>query len=48
MCFGTLLVLTVGGPESEVIAEELEDEGAVLVRLLGESVELGNRIVESL
>ena len=36
------------GPEGEVIAEELHDEGAVTVRLLGERVELGDGIVESL
>ena len=37
-----------GGPEGEVVAEELHDEGAVAVRLLGERVELGDGIIESL
>jgi hypothetical protein len=32
----------------EVVTEELHDEGAVTVRLLGERVELGNGIVEGL
>lgn len=36
------------GPEGKVIAEELHDEGAVAVRLLGEGVELGNGIIKSL
>jgi hypothetical protein len=35
-------------PKGEVITEELHDEGAVPVRLLGQRVELGNGIVECL
>ena len=38
----------VRGPECEVVAEELHDEGAVFVRLLVEGVELGNGIVKRL
>jgi hypothetical protein len=36
------------GPESEVVAQKLHDEGAVAVGLLGETVKLGDGIVESL
>lgn len=36
------------GPEGQVVAEELHDEGAVTVRLLRQRVELSNGIVESL
>ncbi len=36
------------GPEGEVVAQELHDEGAVAVRLLRERVELGDRVVEGL
>lgn len=36
------------GPEGEVVAEELHDQGAVAVRLLRQRVELGNGIVEGL
>lgn len=35
-------------PEGKVITEELHDEGAVTVRFLGETIQLGNRIVEGL
>ena len=57
---GSLLLLGGGGvaslslvavrrcPEGEVVTEELHDESAVAVGLLGERVELGNSIVESL
>ena len=41
-------VLHVGRPESEVVAEELHDEGRVLVTLFRESIELSNSIVERL
>ena len=44
LCLGGL----VGGPQGEVVAEELHDEGGVLVRLLRQSVELGDGIVEGL
>mmetsp|Transcript_26473 Transcript_26473/g.81413 ORF Transcript_26473/g.81413 Transcript_26473/m.81413 type:complete len:358 (+) Transcript_26473:535-1608(+) len=43
-----LLVGVVGGPEREVVAEELHDERAVLVGLLGEGVEFGDGVVEGL
>lgn len=43
----TLLGL-VGGPEGEVVAQQLHDEGGVLVRLLGEGVQLGDGVVEGL
>lgn len=40
---------TVGrGPEGEVVAQELHDEGAVAVALLGERVKLGNGVVKGL
>lgn len=46
---GSLLLGAVGrGPEGEVVAEELHDEGAVAVGLLAKAVELGNGVVESL
>lgn len=45
---GLRLAVIGRGPESEVIPEELHDKGAVAVRLLGEGVELGDRIIESL
>ena len=38
----------VGGPEGEVITEELHDDGGVLVRVLRKVVELSDGIVESL
>mmetsp|Transcript_64622 Transcript_64622/g.145771 ORF Transcript_64622/g.145771 Transcript_64622/m.145771 type:complete len:253 (+) Transcript_64622:311-1069(+) len=34
------------GPEGQVVPEELHDEGRVLVRLLRQGVELGDRVVE--
>ena len=43
-CLGGL----VGGPQGKVITKELHDEGGVLVRLLRQSVELGDGIVEGL
>jgi hypothetical protein len=46
---GGLRVVTIGrGPEGEVVAEELHDEGAVAVRLFGERVKLGNGVVKGL
>lgn len=42
------LLRLVRGPESEVVAQQLHDEGGILVRLLGQGVELGNGVVESL
>lgn len=35
-------------PERQVVAEELHDQGAVAVRLLGERVELGDGVVKRL
>jgi hypothetical protein len=40
--------LHVAGPEGQVVPEELHDQGRVLVALLGEGVEFGNRIVKRL
>lgn len=40
--------LHVGGPEGEVIAQQLHDEGAVLVRLLAQRVQLRDRLVKGL
>ncbi len=37
-----------GGPESEVVAEELHDKRAVAIGLLAEAVELGDGVVEGL
>lgn len=36
------------GPEGEVVAQQLHDEGAVAVRLLGQGVELGDGVVKGL
>ena len=41
-------VVDVAGPEREVIAQELHDEGGILVRLLAEGVQLGDGVVERL
>jgi hypothetical protein len=38
----------VGGPEGEVVAQQLHDQRAVLVRLLGQRVQLRDRVVERL
>jgi hypothetical protein len=47
--WGTLGLVAVGrGPQSEVITQQLHDQGAVTVALLRERVELSNGIVESL
>ena len=43
-----VLVLHVRRPEREVVAQQLHDERAVLVRLLAERVELRDRLVERL
>lgn len=45
---GLWLVTVRRRPEGEVVAEELHDKSAVAVRLLGQRVELGNGVVESL
>ncbi len=45
----TLGLTAVGrGPEGEVVAQQLHDEGAVTVRLLRERIELGNGVVKRL
>lgn len=45
----TLALAALGrGPEGEVVAQELHDEGAVAVGLLGERVKLGNGVVKGL
>merc|ERR1719456_661118 len=44
----SLRPLAVGGPEREVVAEQLHDEGRVLVALLVEGVQLGDGVVEGL
>ena len=38
----------VGGAYRQVVSEKLHNQGAVLVRLLVESIELSNGIIESL
>lgn len=40
--------LHVAGPERQVISEELHDQGRILVALLRECVEFGNRIIKCL
>lgn len=47
MCVGTFgVALHVGGPEREVVAQQLHDERGVLVALLGQRVQLGDGVVE--
>ena len=38
----------VAGPQGEVVPEQLHDEGGVLVALLVQGVQLGDRIVKCL
>ena len=45
---GRRLLVVVRGPEREVVAEQLHDEGGVLVALLVERVELRDGLVEGL
>jgi hypothetical protein len=40
--------LHVGGPEGEVVTQQLHDEGAVLVRLLAQRVQLRDGLVKGL
>merc|ERR1719201_2300520 len=40
------LAFTIRGPEGQVVTEELHDEGGVLVRLLGNIVEVANGALE--
>jgi hypothetical protein len=49
-CLSTSLSLTTvrRRPESQIVSEQLHDQCAVAVRLLGERVELGDCIIESL
>ena len=44
----TLVSLGVGGPQGQIVSQELHDQRRVLVRVLVEGVELSDRIVESL
>lgn len=46
MCF--FCVSRVGRPQRKVIAKQLHDEGRVFVGLLGQSVQLRDRVVECL
>ena len=48
ICNAILPTCCVGGPEGEVVPQQLHDEGGVLVAVLVESVQLGDRVVESL
>lgn len=43
---GLAVALHVRGPEREVVPQQLHDECGVLVALLGQRVELGDRVVE--
>ena len=45
--FSVALALHVAGPEGEVVPEQLHDQGRVLVALLRQRVQLGDRVVES-
>lgn len=46
---GTLALVTVRrGPKGQVVPQELHDQGAVAVALLGEGVELCNSVIEGL
>lgn len=45
---GLRIVAVRRRPQREVVAQELHDEGAVAVGLLGEGVELGDGVVEGL
>jgi len=45
--FSRLSVLLVRGPERQIVAEQLHDEGGVLVGVLCDVVELGDRVLES-
>lgn len=45
---GLSLTAVGRGPEGKVIAEELHDESAVTVGLLGKRVELSDGVIESL
>ena len=40
--------LHVAGPQGEVVAQQLHDERAVLVRLLAQRIQLRNRLVKRL
>ena len=40
------MLVGVGGPEREVVTQELHDKGAVLVAVLGHVVQLGNGVLE--
>ena len=44
----TPLLVVLRGPEREVVAEQLHDQGGVLVALLVERVELRDGVVEGL
>ena len=43
-----LVALGVGGPQGQVVPQQLHDERAVLVRVLVQGVQLGDSVVESL
>ena len=44
----TLVALGVGGPQGEVVPQQLHDERGVLVAVLVQGVQLGDGVVESL
>lgn len=49
LLLSALSILAIGrGPESEVVPQELHDQSAVAVALLGQGVKLGNGVVEGL
>ena len=43
-----LLVSLLGGPEGEVVPQQLHDEGGILVGVFGDVVQLGNGVLEGL
>lgn len=42
------LLRLIGGPQGEVVSEQLHDEGRILIRLFRQRVQLCNRVVERL
>lgn len=42
------LILHLAGPQRQVITQQLHDERAVLVRVLAQGVQVGDRIIERL
>ena len=43
---GVALALHVGGPEGQVVPEELHDQSGILVTLLRQGVQLSNGVIK--